>query len=265
MKEIAVLYSGGTDSTCAAILMLKEFDTVHLLTFQRFGIFHVENVLSNIEKIKARFPDKKIVHKIINVDKLFKKISYSKYLYYLKKYGFFMLTTCGLCKLAMHIQALIYCQENNVSYVCDGANKRAGGGNFPLQMRKIISEVREMYSRFGITYFTPVFDFEEPDEIGWIDKLGLREKVKNKIKTPKNTSGKILFDFNFFSEENIKGTKEDRSMQPRCFQLVLFNVFLHWYFLPRYGKPRYKQMTVDFYKEKIDEFSDYIKDCLNYR
>jgi len=257
MREIAVLYSGGTDSTCAAVLMLKEFDVIHLLTFQRFGIFHVENAFANVEKIKDRFPGKKIIHKVINIDKLFKEISYSGYAYYFKKYGFFMLTTCGLCKLTMHIRALIYCRENNIPHVCDGANKMAGGGNFPLQMLEVISQLRQVYARYKITYLTPVFDFEEPQEIGWMDKLGLIQKAENQGEMPKNTSGKLLFDFNFFSEENIKGSKEDRKMQPRCFQLVLFNLFLYWYFLPRYGQSKYKKMAVDFYKEKIGEFSDY--------
>ncbi len=266
MKEIAALYSGGTDSTCAVVLMLKEFDRVHLITYRRFGLFHVENVKTNVKKLKDKFGEKRIAHRVINIDKLFRKVSYAKNWYNLKKYGFLLLSTCGLCKLAMHIRTAIYCLENNIKYVCDGANKNVGLRYFPAQMPEVVAEIKNMYAQNGITYFTPVFDFDEPKDIGWSDKLGLEklcllDKKENQRESG-ITSGKILHKMLFFPGENIKGTKIDRAMQARCFQFVLFNIFLYWYYLPTHGSLKYKVMTVNLYKEKIEYFKAFIEEYL---
>ena len=107
MKEIAVLYSGGTDSTCAAVLMLEQFECLHLLTYERFGLFHTENIGTNVKALREKFGEQRIKHIFINIDKLFKEVSYAKYWQTLINFGFLMLTTCGLCKLAMHIRTVI--------------------------------------------------------------------------------------------------------------------------------------------------------------
>ena len=264
MKKIAVLYSGGTDSTCAVTLLLKKFDKVHLLTYKRFGLFCINNIEANVKKLKDKFGLDKFVYKVINVDKLFKHVSYAKYYYNLKKHGFFLLSTCGLCKLAMHIRTLIYCLENSIEYVCDGANKNAK--YFPAQMPEVINEIKNMYARYGIVYLTPVFDFDEPKGTNWVDKLGLEKlqlkKIEKKGKNSIITSGKILFKMNFFPAENIKGTKIDHQMQARCFQLILFNIFLYWYYLPKYGFLKYKETANSFYKEKIEYFNSLLKEYM---
>ena len=86
IKEIAVLYSGGTDSTCVAFLMAKEVDKVHLLVYKRFGLFSIDNIATNVKKLTERFGEDKIVYKVIDLDKLFKEVSYAKYWHNLKNY-----------------------------------------------------------------------------------------------------------------------------------------------------------------------------------
>ena len=53
----------------------------------------------------------------------------------------------------------------------------------------------------------------------------------------------------------MKGTELDRSMQPRCFQFILFNIWLHWYYLPFADKDRYVRESDAFFREKIARFS----------
>ena len=266
IKEIAVLYSGGTDSTCVAFLMAKEVDKVHLLVYKRFGLFSIDNIATNAKKLRERFGEDKFVYKVIDLNRLFKEVSYAKYWHNLKNYGFFMLSTCGLCKLAMHIRTLIYCLENNIKYVCDGANKNAGAGYFPAQMLEVIDLIEEMYAQYGVSYSRPVFDFDEPKGITWVDKLGLEKLQLSSIDTGKEetelTSGKILFKENLFPRENVKGTKIDHKMQARCFQLILFNIFLYWYYLPVHGSSKYKETAVNFYQEKVEYFRALIDEYL---
>jgi len=268
MKEVVVLYSGGTDSTCAAALMAERFDKVHLLTFARFGVFSIDNSAVNVKKLKDKFGENKFVHKIINIDRLFRESAYSKYLENLRKYNFFLLFTCGLCKLTMHIRALVYCLENNIAYVCDGANKSMA--DYQEQMQVIINEFKKMYSKYGIIYDTPVFESDYPENIAYAGKIqpGIIKLPGNNNFSQRNTSakntttGEILQKMGIFKEKNIKGTKEDRHMQGRCFQLVLFNIFALWYYLSNHSLEEYRATAKNFIRDKIEYFDGSIREYL---
>lgn len=259
MKEIAVLYSGGTDSTCAAALVAEGFERIHLLTYSRFGIFCAEHTDVNAAKLRDKFGKDKFVHRVINIDRLFRETSYSGYMPALVKHGFFLLTTCGLCKLAMHIRTLAYCLDNKISCVCDGANKNMDYS--PDQMREFTEELKKLYSRYNIEYTTPVYEFSHPEDIGWLDKLGVPRLLDIKEKEGgADTTGDQLFKMGIFPRRNMKGTKEDRGMQARCFQLVLSNIFANWLYIPGRGLEKYKERCVGLYREKIAYFDGLISE-----
>jgi predicted subunit of tRNA(5-methylaminomethyl-2-thiouridylate) methyltransferase len=264
MKEIAVLYSGGTDSTCAAALAADGFERIHLLTYSRFGVFCAKNTELNVSKLRDKFGKDKFIHRVMNIDRLFKEMSYSGYMPALVKHGFFLLTTCGLCKLAMHMRTLAYCLDNKISYVCDGANKNMDYS--PDQMRELTVELKALYARYNIEYTVPVYEFSHPDDIGWLDKLGVSGLMERKEKKEDGavTTGEQLFKMGIFPSKNMKGTREDRRMQARCFQLVLSNIFAHWLYIPDHGLEKYKKKCVEFYKEKIAYFNglivEYVRD-----
>jgi len=266
MKRIAILYSGGVDSTAAAVILEKHFDEIHLLSFRRLGLFNVERIKKNVELLKIKFGKEKFIHIIININKLFKMVSYAGYFKSLTKYGFFLLSTCGLCKLSMHIRALIYCLDNDIHSVADGANKHMV--YFPDQTGGYINEIKDFYSRFQINYLNPVFNFDCPEEdIDWFHKLGVAVEVSaekdNSVK--KHTTSQLLFEDGIFSIANAKAQKINQTTQARCFQLTLFNIFLHWYFLPTYGMSKYNQFTLEFYKERISLVSRMLDEYLNNR
>jgi len=268
MKSIAILYSGGVDSTAAAVIMAKRFDQIHLLSFKRLGLFNVERTSLNAELLKTKFKNKLFFHTILNVDKLFHMISYAKYFKSLKKYGFFLLSTCGLCKLSMHIRTLIYCLNHDIHFVADGANKHMF--YFPDQTIEYINAVKNLYSQFQISYLNPVFDFDCPEkDTDWLHKLGLDTDIpsENDKLIKKLTTSQLLFDEGVTSIPNAKAEKINQTTQARCFQLTLFNIFLHWYFLPTYGILKYKQLTYDFYRERtrllLKMMVDYLKDGKN--
>ena len=264
MKRIAILYSGGVDSTAAAVIMAKQFDQVYLLSFKRSGLFNVENTGKNVNLLESKFGKNKFFHSIIEVDKLFQMISSAEYFQSLKKYGFFTLSTCGLCKLAMHVRALIYCLDNDIHHVADGANKHMF--YFPDQTAEYINEIKNLYSRFQITYLNPVFDFDCPEEdIDWLHKLGVETLPfgKSGSSTSKHTTSQLLFQENIFNIANTKADKINQKAQARCFQLTLFNIFLRWYFLPSYGTLKYSLFTKNFYRERIHLLSDMVQGYLD--
>lgn len=264
-KETALLYSGGTDSTLAAAIAAEQFDKIHLITYKRFGLFSITNSLFNVKKLKRKFGEDKFTHTIIPVDKLFKKVSYENFFINFVKYRFFLLSTCGLCKLSMHIRTLIHCLQNDIPYICDGANQ--GMLFFPDQMNSVIEETRKMYAHFGINYFTPVFKFEGPQDIEFADRLHFEripllkeEKEDSYLEKKKLTTGYMLYELGLMPSENVKGTHLDRGMQPRCFQFILFNIWLHWYYLADHSYQEYEQETLSFFKSKIAAFTKLIEE-----
>ena len=170
-----------------------------------------------------------------------------------------MLSTCGLCNLAMHIRTIIYCVDNGITEAADGANKNSD--HFPSQMAPVIEDIKAMYLRFGINFNTPVFDFEFPENLDWKHKLGLPVKVNPPAGL---TTGRFIYERGFTDAENVKGTKADKIMQPHCHHLMLHNLFALKYFIPRYGRQKYVEETTRFYKDKMEfvttEIEKYLED-----
>ncbi|MDP8259992.1 MAG: hypothetical protein P9L96_03190 [Candidatus Gygaella obscura] len=155
-ESLIVLFSGGVDSTYTAMKMADIYKTLHCLTYERFGFINASNSEKSFQQVSENNKDIKAVHKIINIDNFVKKVSYSNYLINLCKYGFVVLSNCLICKLAMHWRTIIYCRENNLKEVCDGANKEMYGD--PSQNKVILEKIVKLYEYFNIRYFSPFFD-----------------------------------------------------------------------------------------------------------
>lgn len=264
MSRIAVMYSGGTDSTAAVTLLAETYQRIHMLTYKHSGLASIENSGFHLPRLRELYGSDKFEHIILDTDDLFNKVTYDNYFSNLREYGFFTLTSCGHCKLAMHIRTLMYCLENGISEVADGANKNMS--HFPAQMIEVIAELKKMYQRFGVNYTSPVFDYDFPDGLDWFQKIGLAALTNqpfSKKGGPKGkTTGQLLVEKGILDQENVKGKEIDRKMQGRCFQLTLLNVFALNYFIPKHGIEKYREITKKYYKAKIDRFSNKIEQHL---
>ncbi len=88
-KEAAsVLYSGGSDSTLAAVKILEEYEKVTLLTFDPGFIFFLENSRKHVPELQQKFGAENVSHKIINISHAIRNILFHDVKYDLKKYGF---------------------------------------------------------------------------------------------------------------------------------------------------------------------------------
>lgn len=256
-NQIAILYSGGTDSTCAAYLMAERFQKIDLLTIQRFGFFSIDKCYRNVSLLREKFPDVIFVHKILKADSLAEYLNYNRFFRNVLKYGFFALSNCVICCLVNHFKALIYCLENRIFNIADGVTRE--WPFFPSHMEPVIAQFRQMYSRFNINYLTPVYDFDVPEVFTFIDKIYLDPKLRSGEGEGQDyiagrTTGKFLFEKGILPAPDVKGTRLDHNMQPKCLQFVLHHIFLQWYFMPRYDYRKFEEMTAEFLKEKINDF-----------
>lgn len=252
MNEVAVLFSGGTDSTCTAVLAAKQHERVHLLTMRRFGMFGVERSDTNFRKLQELFgPDRFRRPPLMQVDRLFRHLSYRGYLGDLRKHGLMVLTTCGVCKLAMHLRALMYCKQHGVTRVWDGANRNMY--IFPAQMEDVLGLLRELYARHGIEYDNPVYEYEDPQGMNFGSRVfGLNPAREETADRAGGSTGEVLRQMGVLPTADVKGTDIDRQMQARCYQFVLFNLFTRWYFLERHDYGEYTRRVHAFYAGKVE-------------
>ncbi len=249
--EVVVLYSGGSDSTATALLAAQRFERVHLLTMRRFGMFNVEKSDTNFRKLQALFgPDRFVRPPLLPFDRLFRHLSYGDWWADARKHGLMTLTTCGVCKLAMHLRALVYCLEHGVRNVYDGANRNMY--IFPAQMGDVLGLLGGLYADHDIVYDNPVFEYDDPQSMNFGSRVfgtsPAREGTKDRASS---STGAMLVEHGLLAEADVKGTAIDREMQARCYQFVLFNVYARWYFLERYDYAEYTRRVLAFYGDKV--------------
>ena len=95
------------------------------------------------------------------------------------------------------------------------------------------------------------------------------EKVKKRLPEVEEALAKFdfsspnadrkLYEMGIFEAPRTKGTTTDHAMQPRCFQFILFRIFVHWYYLPYRSYEEYEGNTVAFYDEKIRRFTELVQ------
>jgi hypothetical protein len=265
LDRVVVLFSGGTDSMLTAALAAERFDEVFLVTYHRLGLSGTENSARGAEALANKYGAHRIHHEIIDISKLFKHVSYERYLHNLRKHKLFLLSTCGLCKLSMHIRTLIYCEDHGIEHVCDGANK--GMNLFPAQMVGVLELMKELYADFGISYTNPVYDYEPPADKSLVDREGMGVLKTSLAPAPEpaaesrsKTTGFALMEKGLAPNENVKGSKYDRERQPRCFQFTLFNIFAVKHYLGTDSEEGYREKTAEFMGDKIEGMRGLLED-----
>jgi hypothetical protein len=194
--DICLRYSGGTDSTLTAATLAQQFKQVHLLTFNTsFKIFtlglvssHPSNSEFNLRLLQKKFGKAAFVHKIIEFSELRDDVYFNDYQESAKEKDFNRVNLCPACTLSMHIETIVYCLNNNIKYVCDGANIETG--QFPWQTQTLANllEFRDFYKSFGLEYIiNPNYYHENSDnelnELGIIPDQNIRKFYPYRKKT----------------------------------------------------------------------------------
>lgn len=253
-ETLAILYSGGTDSTCVAALLAERSRHMHLLTFDRSGFHNIQNSAEGVQRLVERFPEIRFEHKILKIDRIFNRLAFQDYLSRLRRFGLMMLQNCTFCALANHFRALHYCLEHGIRTVADGATRELRF--LPSHMEKPIEKLRALYAEYGIEYLTPVYDFDIPREIDFFDKLKMEKDGQTGVEIDPDgrTTGRYLHELGLLPSENIKGSALDRRLQYRCFQYIMHNMVAHIVLRAPQDYPRYEQDILEMYADVIERF-----------
>jgi len=205
-KKVAVMFSGGTDSTYAAWSQIPHYDEIHLVSFIRMGLRKLQNPEGIIERLRKVSLYKEIIYDQISNEDIYQKMTphaekweahqlvlsqeieplwenphgrrLGREKYDADKITLFMANECLQCKVAMHLAAIKYCKENNITHLCDGGNVEQLDDASQLEEIKDIA--REIFARFGIHYFSPVLHVSVEERGKTLFEAGITDHLDHK-------------------------------------------------------------------------------------
>lgn len=199
-ESAAVLFSGGIDCSLVALLLRKEGHNVHLLHYEHGA--SISNGLHRIRfaELQQLIGSDKIVLKELSHRGLFRKFALANIEQDFAKYKTSMI--CLGCRLAMHMETIIYCMQNNIHIVADGSVKYQN--DFPEQNGIALEIFKKLYQQYDIEYKTLLSDVESAKDVKY-------QLLDNGISI-QSMEDTCLFSNTFkeASEESIKGFLNER-------------------------------------------------------
>jgi len=154
-KKIAILFSGGVDSTATAIYLLKRGYETHLLTFDNGAEKWLDLAEYKAGWIKKQFPER-CSWELRDSTHLFHELAIRPLEQDVKKFG--NLICCG-CKLAMLCEAIIYCKRNNITELADGFQRAQD--YYPEQTPDYMVPADRFAGAYGIRCLHPFWEHPE--------------------------------------------------------------------------------------------------------
>lgn len=199
-KEAVVLFSGGIDCSLATLLLRKEGYTIHLLHFEHGA--SISNGLHRIRfnELSSVVGENKLLLKEVSHRGLFRKLSLANIEKDFERYKTNLI--CLGCRMAMHIETIIYCLQNNISVVADGSVKYQN--DFPEQNGVALKIFKNLYTHYNIEYKTVLAEINEAKEVKY--------KLLDNGISIQSMEDTCLFSNTFqeASEDSIKDFIEDR-------------------------------------------------------
>jgi hypothetical protein len=247
---VAVLFSGGTDSTASAALLTQRFGGVDLCTLRRAGFFGAENSAYNRGKLVARYPEIGFRHFVYETTPLARRLTNDGRWRHVLRYGFFTLQMCGFCAYTNQVATIAHCLRWGLTDLADGITH--DWPFFPAHMDRVIDLFRDFARSFGITYHTPVLHCAVDNPMTYLHKItnpGEAEQPAPSVET----TGRILKRLGLSDTENYKGTALDKQAQARCFQFMLPNLLAYWVYDAPHRWEGYEATVVAYFSELLED------------
>jgi len=170
-NKISLMFSGGVDSTYAAVQMARQYDEVRLLTFHNeYGHYRIGRTAKRCAELKSLFSGR-VFHEIISTRTLFERIVVDPLQDDLEKYGSGFVWCMG-CKLAMHAMQIAYDIEHEIQEAADGSS--ADTSEMVEQTLISISMLTYLYEDYGIAFAPVAYDEPRRSKIAELEHLKLR-------------------------------------------------------------------------------------------
>ena len=152
-SSVALLFSGGRDSSLSACLLATAGKQIHLLSF--IDGIGVKSEISDfrVQELKERFPENIIERVKLPIFGLFRSIAIRNIESDFDKYKKNLVLLGD--KLAMQTAAIVFCLQNSISTIADGSAQYQS--NLAEQMPGALTEFRLFQQEYGIKYLNRVW------------------------------------------------------------------------------------------------------------
>ncbi len=176
-QDVAILYSGGTDSLSLHALAARgghpaiprpvRIHLLHMLNgMGRFPDFPRARLRVAEEILKAQVPPgdafPEAVYVELDAGRLFQGLWLDRYEELMPRYNGKNLV-CVACKLAMHARAILYCVEHLVPVVLAGYTRKQD--HFPEQTPTFMDRIARLSARFGIATRYPLYEEADSETV----------------------------------------------------------------------------------------------------
>ncbi len=161
-RAVALLFSGGLDSTLAATVLAEDYDMVHLVSVWRgYGHAKVERTTARFEELRSHFGADRFTHVIMNGKSLFREVILRSLAGDIARFkGLFVI--CVGCKLVMHALGALYCLNHGIVEIADGAS---GATEWMSDQAAVtLDGYRQLHKTFGIRYSNPVVEITDRED-----------------------------------------------------------------------------------------------------
>lgn len=226
-SEVCIQFTGGKDSTLLAALMARRFTRVHLLSFCNPLIVDLDKIPLNVGKLQLLYGRDKFEHTVIDNEGLLRQLYTGRWLQDLRKYKTYAANNfCGPCRLSMITHTIMYCLQNEIAFVRDGANRTG----FDLSQQVwALTMLKRFYREYKIDYDCTLYDASRND----IELLKLGLSAEKPL---------ILYR----SQPLCRGGGE------------VHNIYFRCYFLPLYGREARRKRDLEWLQDKLDLCREYI-------
>jgi predicted subunit of tRNA(5-methylaminomethyl-2-thiouridylate) methyltransferase len=169
--SVALMFSGGVDSTTAAMMLARKHDRVHLLSYSNgYGHYRIGRTRERVSELRRICGDR-FEHEVLSVQDLFESFVAGRAEEEFRRYGSGFVWCMG-CKMAMHTSSIEYCLGKGISRMADGSSQATG--EMVEQMLVSVHLIRRLYARWGVDFRTPVYTIPREEEIDYLKTQGFR-------------------------------------------------------------------------------------------
>lgn len=168
-ESIALMFSGGIDSTYTACFLAEQYSTIHLLTYDMgYGHYHTERTLKRVAELQKRYTTH-FIHTIISTKSFFNELVIDHLLDDFAQFKSAFIWCMG-CKISMHTRSIIYCLQNNIHLMTDGSSHDTE--EMVEQMETSLACIKDFYSTYKISFFVPTYNATRQEKIAFLKKNG---------------------------------------------------------------------------------------------
>ncbi len=154
-NTIALMFSGGIDSTALAITLSDHYEHVHLVTYKNgYGHYYHGRTEARVKELNEKLGNK-FSHAVISTKDYFDQILVNSVLEDYKSFRSGFIWFMG-CKMAMHMRSAIYCLENGIRFMTDGSN--VDTEEMVEQMLISLTLIHHFYEDLTVEFGTPVYN-----------------------------------------------------------------------------------------------------------